>query len=67
MFTDIWQRGSRRIRRGLLLLASLVGAFCIMSTVGSSPALACACGCSVFDVGGGLLPQEDEHGGRIFT
>jgi hypothetical protein len=67
MFTDIWQRGSRRIRRGILLLASLVGAFCIMSTVGSSPALACACGCSVFDVGGGLLPQEDEHGGRIFT
>ncbi len=29
-------------------------------------ALACACGCSVFDVGGGLLPQENDHGGRIF-
>jgi hypothetical protein len=27
---------------------------------------ACACGCSVFDVGGGLLPQENDHGGRVF-
>jgi len=32
-----------------------------------STANACACGCSVFDVGGGLLPQEDDHGGRLFT
>lgn len=30
-------------------------------------ALACACGCAVFDVGAGLLPQEDDHGGRVFT
>ena len=29
-------------------------------------AYACACGCSVFDVGGGLLPQENDHGGRVF-
>jgi hypothetical protein len=29
-------------------------------------AYACACGCSVFDVGGTGLPQENEHGGRIF-
>ena len=28
---------------------------------------ACACGYSVFDVGGGLLPQGNDHGGRIFT
>ncbi len=35
--------------------------------VAPSTAHACACGCSVFDVGGGLLPQEDDHGGRIFT
>ncbi len=32
----------------------------------TTAALACACGCSVFDVGGGLLPQEEDHGGRIF-
>ena len=29
-------------------------------------ARACACGCSVFDVGGLDLPQEQEHGGRVF-
>ena len=29
---------------------------------------ACACGCSVFDVGGiGGMPQEDDHGGRVFV
>jgi hypothetical protein len=33
----------------------------------TTAARACACGCSVFDVGGGLLPQENDHGGRIFT
>ena len=32
----------------------------------TSAAQACACGCSVFDVGGGLLPQESDHGGRVF-
>jgi hypothetical protein len=32
----------------------------------TSAADACACGCSVFDVGGGLLPQENDHGGRVF-
>ena len=31
-----------------------------------SPALACACGCSVFDVGGLEAPQEQDHGGRVF-
>ena len=29
-------------------------------------ARACACGCSVFDVGGLDLPQEQDHGGRVF-
>ena len=29
-------------------------------------ALACACGCSVFDVGGLDTPQEEDHGGRVF-
>jgi hypothetical protein len=32
----------------------------------TSAARACACGCSVFDVGGSLLPQENDHGGRVF-
>jgi hypothetical protein len=34
--------------------------------LGTAAALACACGCSVFDVGGLDLPQEQDHGGRIF-
>ena len=29
-------------------------------------ALACACGCSVFDVGGLGAPQEQDQGGRVF-
>jgi hypothetical protein len=29
-------------------------------------ALACACGCSVFDVGGLETPQEENSGGRVF-
>jgi len=33
---------------------------------GATAALACACGCSVFDVGGLSTPQEQDHGGRIF-
>jgi hypothetical protein len=32
----------------------------------TTAARACACGCSVFDVGGLDLPQEQEHGGRVF-
>ena len=37
------------------------------ATLTATNAFACACGCSVFDVGGiGGLPQEDDHGGRIF-
>jgi len=44
----------------LLALAPLVG-------TGTTAALACACGCSVFDVGGSLLPQENDSGGRVFV
>ena len=42
-----------------LALAALVGA-------STEAALACACGCSVFDVGGLDSPQEEDHGGRVF-
>ena len=32
-----------------------------------SQALACACGCSVFDVGSNsLLPKEGDHGGVVY-
>ncbi len=42
---------------GILLLISLMPA----------EALACACGCSVFDVGStALLPKEGDHGGAVY-
>lgn len=43
----------------MLAVATLVG-------TGTEAALACACGCSVFDVGGLDTPQEADHGGRVF-
>lgn len=42
----------------LLLVVALLAA--------PNAALACACGCSVFDVGFDGFPQESDHGGRIF-
>ncbi len=41
-------------------------AFTLLFCFAPSAAFACACGCSVFDVGFGGLPQEDDHGGRVF-
>jgi hypothetical protein len=42
---------------GILLLCTLI----------PGEALACACGCSVFDVGtSALLPKEDGHGGVVY-
>ena len=42
---------------GILLVSSLIPA----------EALACACGCSVFDVGStALLPKEGDHGGAVY-
>jgi len=43
----------------ILAVLSLVG-------ISTTQALACACGCSVFDVGGLDTPQEQDHGGRVF-
>jgi hypothetical protein len=43
----------------ILSLISLVG-------ITTTEAQACACGCSVFDVGGLDMPEEQDHGGRIF-
>ena len=43
----------------ILIVTLLVGA-------APSAAWACACGCSVFDVGFNGLPQEVDHGGRVF-
>lgn len=72
-FTDINKFFKRRLDPGhrtswlRSLVAILFIALAPMIVFAPSTANACACGCSVFDVGGGLLPQEDDHGGRIFT
>ena len=47
------------------VLPSLLSFVALMSFTATA-ALACACGCSVFDVGGLDTPQEQDHGGRIF-
>jgi hypothetical protein len=57
-------------RTAASILVKLLGALALsavpLAGFTTTVAHACACGCSVFDVGGGLLPQEDDHGGRIF-
>jgi hypothetical protein len=50
----------------VLLVAALIAAIVPLLAFTTTAARACACGCSVFDVGGGLLPQENDHGGRVF-
>jgi hypothetical protein len=66
------QSPARRRSRGRIaaaLFTCLVTALAaLVPLVGftTTAARACACGCSVFDVGGGLLPQEGESGGRVF-
>jgi hypothetical protein len=54
-------------RYGLPRIIGILSVIALLLGLAPTTALACACGCSVFDVGGGLLPQEDDHGGRIFT
>ena len=58
---------SRPQRAVVTFLAALAAAFVPLLGFTTTAARACACGCSVFDVGGGMLPQENDHGGRIFT
>ncbi len=49
--------GKAGLTAGILLLCSLI----------PGEALACACGCSVFDVGSSsLLPKEGDHGGVVY-
>jgi hypothetical protein len=60
------RRPMRRAVARLSYIASLAIASTSLTGLGATVAHACACGCSVFDVGGGLLPQENDHGGRVF-
>lgn len=59
-------RVSVRAWRILAFVAAITIILGPMSGVTSTPAMACACGCSVFDVGFDGFPQEDDHGGRVF-
>jgi hypothetical protein len=56
----------RRIAAPLLFISTLLLSFVPLVGVSTTTARACACGCSVFDVGGLDLPQEQDHGGRVF-
>src|SRR5271154_4325995 len=61
----------RRVRRRSAFMlatfvASIILAMLPLLAFTTTAARACACGCSVFDVGGSQLPQENDHGGRIF-
>jgi len=60
----------RPLIRGIAALITFLIPFVVsfVAAVGftTTAALACACGCSVFDVGGLQLPQEQDHGGSVF-
>jgi len=56
----------RRIAAPVLFITALLLSFVPLVGVSTTTARACACGCSVFDVGGLDLPQEQDHGGRVF-
>ncbi len=60
------RRAERCGAAAITLLATILLAFVPLVSFSTTAARACACGCSVFDVGGGLLPQENEFGGRVF-
>ncbi len=60
------RRAGRCGAAAIMLLATIVLAFVPLVSFTTIAARACACGCSVFDVGGGLLPQENDSGGRVF-
>src|SRR5271170_2463799 len=51
----------------IALLVPAILAIVPLTALTSTEALACACGCSVFDVGGLDTPQEQDHGGRVFV
>ena len=60
------RRSGRAARGAHRILATIILSFVPLVGFTTTAALACACGCSVFDVGGLDLPQEQDHGGRVF-
>jgi hypothetical protein len=66
MITHLLTRSAARAWRILAFPVALIITLGSIFALTSTPATACACGCSVFDVGFGGFPQEDDHGGRVF-
>lgn len=58
--------GSRAGAAALVFIAALFLSLVPLVGLTTTAARACACGCSVFDVGGLGAPQEQDHGGRVF-
>jgi len=58
---------SRKIVALVTFLIATIVSFVPLVGFTTTAARACACGCSVFDVGGLDLPQEQDHGGRVFV
>jgi hypothetical protein len=56
----------RRIGALIAFATPAILSFIAAVSFTTSAALACACRCSVFDVGGIDMPQEQDHGGRVF-
>jgi hypothetical protein len=53
------------LRRPITIAGAVIAA--LTAAAATSEAVGCACGCSVFDVGGTSgLPTENDHGGRVF-
>jgi hypothetical protein len=61
------RRATRRSVAALFtFVVPILLSFAALISFTTTAARACACGCSVFDVGGLDLPQEQDHGGRVF-
>jgi hypothetical protein len=56
----------RKVAALITCLVTIILSFVPLVSLTTTAARACACGCSVFDVGGLDMPQEQDHGGRVF-
>jgi hypothetical protein len=61
-----WLPSGRALSASLAFVAVVLLLPLTVVGLTTTQAFACACGCSVFDVGGLDLPQEQDHGGRVF-
>jgi hypothetical protein len=57
----------RSVRALIVFFVAVCLSFVPLVGLTTTPARACACGCSVFDVGGLGMPEEQDHGGRFFS